>query len=406
MRKIVYVSYDGALDPLGSSQIVPYLEGLSRSGYGFRLISFEKPDRLRGGRRRDMEERLRESGIEWAPLTYHRSPRVPATLWDVLCGARAIRNAGRAGPDLMHVRGEVPAIMARVARLRSPLLLDMRGFWSDERVDAGSWRAGSTLDRLIRDQERRNRSVADHIVVLTRAAERILAERGVRTPCTVIPTCVDTARFIPRVSPELPMYDLVYFGSLGGWYMTAEMIEFVRIARIESPKFRALFLVNTVAAPMAREIEAAGADVRTADPRDMPGWLGRCRASMFFIQPTFSKLASCPTKLAESLAMGLPVIALSGVGDVDSFLTHDRVGVALASTTPETLRAGWRQLTALMVDPETPARCRRLAESSLSLEVGVARYRIVYDQLLRSPGRGARPAPALVENAAITSPAG
>ena len=32
-------------DPLGQSQVLPYLRGLSKEGYEFHLISFEKPDR-------------------------------------------------------------------------------------------------------------------------------------------------------------------------------------------------------------------------------------------------------------------------------------------------------------------------------------------------------------------------
>ena len=40
-----YISYDGLLDPLGNSQILPYLEGLSDEGFKFVVLSFEKTDR-------------------------------------------------------------------------------------------------------------------------------------------------------------------------------------------------------------------------------------------------------------------------------------------------------------------------------------------------------------------------
>ena len=42
-KHIVYCSYDGLLDSLGRSQILPYVEGLNtNSQYQFTIISFEK----------------------------------------------------------------------------------------------------------------------------------------------------------------------------------------------------------------------------------------------------------------------------------------------------------------------------------------------------------------------------
>ena len=39
---ILYVSYDGMLEPLGQSQVLAYLERLA-DGYEVNLLSFEKP---------------------------------------------------------------------------------------------------------------------------------------------------------------------------------------------------------------------------------------------------------------------------------------------------------------------------------------------------------------------------
>ena len=40
-KNVLYISYDGMTDPLGQSQVLPYLSGLSKEGYSFHLISFE-----------------------------------------------------------------------------------------------------------------------------------------------------------------------------------------------------------------------------------------------------------------------------------------------------------------------------------------------------------------------------
>lgn len=41
-KKILFISYDGMTDPLGQSQVIPYLQGLSKQGYEIFLLSCEK----------------------------------------------------------------------------------------------------------------------------------------------------------------------------------------------------------------------------------------------------------------------------------------------------------------------------------------------------------------------------
>ena len=41
--RVLYISYDGLLDPLGQSQVVPYVRELARRGVALTVISFEKP---------------------------------------------------------------------------------------------------------------------------------------------------------------------------------------------------------------------------------------------------------------------------------------------------------------------------------------------------------------------------
>ena len=44
-RSVLYLSYDGMSDPLGQSQVLPYLAGLTRRGHRITLVSFEKNSR-------------------------------------------------------------------------------------------------------------------------------------------------------------------------------------------------------------------------------------------------------------------------------------------------------------------------------------------------------------------------
>ena len=71
MIKILYITYDGIMDPLGQSQVMPYLTGLASLGTDITLLSFEKPQSLRDKEKVDKtSEELRDSRIRdqrWQP---------------------------------------------------------------------------------------------------------------------------------------------------------------------------------------------------------------------------------------------------------------------------------------------------------------------------------------------------
>ena len=66
---VLYLSYDGMTDPLGQSQVIPYLQGLSNAGYSFTLVSFEKAERFEKNRTA-IAALLKQSNIDWVPLPY------------------------------------------------------------------------------------------------------------------------------------------------------------------------------------------------------------------------------------------------------------------------------------------------------------------------------------------------
>ena len=81
-KQIVYSTYDGLLDPLGGSQILPYLKGLNtNSQYGYTIISFEKNrDQVEFEKLKDF---LISENIDWIPLSYTKKPPILSTIWDI-----------------------------------------------------------------------------------------------------------------------------------------------------------------------------------------------------------------------------------------------------------------------------------------------------------------------------------
>lgn len=384
--RAVYVSYDGLLDPLGMSQVIPYVRRLGRRGCVAAVVSFEKKARGRDGEDGgEVRTDLSGSGVRWRPLAYHKTPRVPATLWDCLRGAVQVRReVSDSGAALVHCRGDVAMLMARWAGLPAgvKLLYDVRGFFAEERVDSGSWRAGSALDRLVRREEAKNLRRADGVVVLTQAARRVLEGRcDSLPPIRVIPTCADLDVFRPAPRGSERSFDIVYSGSLGTWYLPAEMTRFVQLAGPEIGG-RSLLLTPNLDEASRLGLDSVWTETRRAAPAEVHRWLRRARVCVFFIRPAPSKRASCPTKFAEALACGLPVVCNRGIGDLDEIVEHEGVGVLVEAFTDEAYGRAAHRLARLLEDPTLPHRCRALAERRYDVAVGAAAYESLYCDMM------------------------
>src|SRR5687767_8442080 len=81
-KAVLYLSYDGLTDPLGQSQIIPYLAGLSDAGYTITIVSFEKPDRFLKSSG-NIDRFCKEKNLLWEPLVYHKHPPVISTVYDL-----------------------------------------------------------------------------------------------------------------------------------------------------------------------------------------------------------------------------------------------------------------------------------------------------------------------------------
>ena len=88
-RRVLFISYNGMLDPLGQSQVLPYLRKLSARGVRFTLLSFERAPAFESGGRgkcEDLRRQLAAENIDWHWLRYHQTPSLPATVYDVWAG--------------------------------------------------------------------------------------------------------------------------------------------------------------------------------------------------------------------------------------------------------------------------------------------------------------------------------
>lgn len=394
----LYLCYLTLDDPLVETQVVAYLGGLARDR-SVHLVTFEvrRLDRAERARRR---RELAARGIEWHPLRYHKRPSLPATAYDTFAGAVAAAwLTRRYRLEVIHARSHVPAAMAllarRMARRQPKLLFDVRGLMAEEYVDAGTWREGSWPFRLIKSVERSALRAAGGVVVLTDAVRPQVAAGTTGTPVEVIPCCVELERVRPSpgaretVRARLGLEDaivLAYVGKLGTWYMPAEIVRFAAAARRALGDVRLMVLSQDDLSSLREAAADAGlpADAWWATrvtPNELGDYLAAADAGLSFVRASPSKISSSPTKVAEYLAAGLPVVFGTGVGDLDEQLPPD-VGVRLDGFDDDALADAVTRLRALMDDAGAAARCRARAHDTFDLEaVGIARYRALYERL-------------------------
>ncbi len=396
---VLYVTYDGLLEPLGQSQVLAYLEKLAPQ-WPIHVLSFEKPKDLEDAPRLEaMRRRVAKANIGWTPLRYHKSPTVPATAFDVAQGmVFALSLATRRRFEIVHARSYIGALIALpVTRLTgAKLLFDIRGFWADERVDGGLWPKGGALYRLVKKLESLLIANADHMVTLTHASVRELQKWPAfakhRPPLTVIPTCADLERFSPAPAPAREPLVFGYVGSIGTWYLFDETIEFFLALSRRRPDARML-VVNRNDNERARElfarhgVEPDRVEIIACDHREVPRQIARMHAAGAVIKPSYSKISSAPTKLAEYLGCGVPCVGNVGVGDMEEVLEGRRVGVALRDFSRTDIESAADRLLALLEEPDLRSRCVATARDLFSLDVGVEAYRNIYEDLSVSVAR-------------------
>jgi len=405
LKHVLFLSYDGLTDPLGPSQIIPYLAGLTRFGYRFTILSCEKKN-IYAEKKQLIEELLKDIPINWVPLWYHKNPPILSSVIDYREMKRQAARIFKNDPFMMvHTRPGLPELAAIHIKKKWGVKFfnDVRGFWADERVDGGMWNRKNPLFNLVylffKRNEKKALIKADGINCLTRAARiemqswPFLKDRDISVvSCAADLNLFDPSRFNAekkaaiRQQLGLNQEDQVfcYLGSIGGWYLTAEMMRLCKKISTQIPHAKFLFI-----SPHRHEIileEAAKEGVPAekittvhANRFQVPEYLSIANFAIFFIKPCYSKISSSPTKHGELMAMGIPVITNTGVGDVAEIVCESDSGILLENFDEPAMNKAVMEIHTRTFNRES---IRQAAFTYYSLEKAVQSYRSAYDKIL------------------------
>ena len=336
--KVLYLTYDGLTDPLGQSQVLPYIIGLVKKGFDFTIISFEKPTNFQK-EESVINDIVKENKVSWDPLTYTKRPPIFSTIYDIIKLKKAIKiEVEKNSVSLVHCRSYITALVGLWTKKKYgiPFIFDMRGFWADERIDGRIWDLNNFIHKKVynyfKNKEKQFLQEAAYTISLTHAGKEEISSWGLKKQSSiqVIPCCTDENHFNisknenKRSELGISSNDFVisYLGSIGTWYMLDEMLDFFKILSLKNSNSKLLFVTRDDADFIFKKCKEKGISteaviVKSSSRKDVPAYINSSDVSIFFIKPVYSKKASSPTKMGEIMNMGIPIVCNSGVGDVD-----------------------------------------------------------------------------------------
>ena len=392
-------------DPLGQSQVIPYLKGLSAKGHEITILSCEKRDRFET-QKDELVELFRNNNIKWSHCFYKRSTPVFAPMRNVSRLKKLAKDVtANNSYDIVHCRSYLAALigLGLKSKYGMKFIFDMRGFWVDERAEGGIWNIKNPLYRYIYKYfKRKEKSFlleADHIISLTHKAAETMQQwpflQAKNPAMTVIPCCVDLRHFNgadifrAKTRAELGFTEddiiLSYIGSVGTWYLLDEMLNFYkRMLKKFSSKF--LFITPETENIIFDAAKRLGVDieniiVKSSTYDKMPEMISVSDLSILFIKPVFSKTASSPTKLGEILGMGVPIIYNANIGDSDMQFDGVPFCIKVEAFSETDYDSAVNKIDAVL--DSSQQEVINLAAKYFSLDQGIESYNKVYEGLMK-----------------------
>jgi hypothetical protein len=364
-----YLSIDSIQEGVGASQIIPLLIGLSKQGKKISLTTFEK-----NSPSTEILDVLSNHGIRWNPQDFGAV--------GALGGFKRLRKLQGVIPpsNVIHGRSDIPTAAAVFSDSAAPILWDVRSLWSDQRkvIDTPGWNPlTSRAARTLEDVSARNSSA---MVTLTAAVVPILEKRHKKLPeiRSVIPTCVQTKTFLMTPFPTGRMTCL-----LSGTFNNFYDIEETRRVILTLKKSMDLQVIWARGGESPKEKLDVGEDYTiSATHSEMPALVSAAHFGIAICkQENFDSLAaSVPTKIAEFLASGRPVIVSKNIGDLDTLIPKHGAGVVVHNG--QDMGVLTHELNNLLSDSNTPDRCRSLAREHFDMDKAVTVYSDIYRKML------------------------
>ena len=392
MARVLYFSYDGLLDPLGQSQVIPYLSLVVSAGNLLTVISYEKEQHSKE-KIESLEKQLTQMGIRWKRLKF-RSGK----MWAIprfFMGIGFIRRLCRQNhPHFIHLRGFVPVLIYKLSFIKRPYLYDFRGFALGEWVDIGKVAVGSPFHYILNLVDQSAVKNASGLVVLEKSAKRLLGEiySVPDVPFKVIRTCTNVNRYKVREKLSAHGNDrslrFVFLGGARSPYR-ADLALLLINGMLKNGLDCYLDFINIgdhLEIKKAIDFSGLSSDrvrVFGCDQGEIPDALTSYDCGIIMIETSQWRKVCSPTKLGEYLAAGLPVISLEGIDITDELSQRTCCVVNLSQSELETgfNQEKVNQILDLIRRKSVTHECQLLAREEFCMEKAGALYVELYAEI-------------------------
>ena len=400
---VTFLTYDGLLDPLGKSQILPYLVGLRPSVKKMQIISFEKQDKINTEEFDNLKSLLKDNNILWKHHTFTKSKSSLYKLIDIANFYKSfLLTCINLKPNLIHARGHPMAIFANSLKsiFKFKLIFDCRGMWADEKISKGTWNLNFFFHKVqynfVKKQEKKLLTKSDYTVFLTEKVKRHFESTlNIKlNNASVIPCAADYKLFslsdpnIPKdTSSNIRENNITfgYLGSIGPLYDFKGFLDLISIARKKGWQAKGLVLTNNLDEAekylnLSEFINLKSyIQLLSVDRLEVPNYLKKFDYLVSFCRISDSIIGASPTKIGEALALGIPVIANAGVGDIDSIIISCDAGIIVQDTEQKSLINCLYKIKSYEADK---IRIREDSRKYYDLENATREYAYIYKFLI------------------------
>ena len=395
-KKILYISYDGILEPLGHSQVLKYLAFLSKD-FDVTLISFEKINSAIDKKEfHEMNQYCQQEKINWKPRTYHQGLPLFSHLVNFFSIFYAtFLEMHKNAHQIVHIRSYMPGLGMPLLKMffNFKLVFDIRGFWADEKVDRLGWSKNSLKYKFFKALEIKLFKHANIVVTLTDSSKEFIEARFKKSSNSVrvIRTCVDFSEFNAE-KRVLGPYDfkrrlvLGYLGSIDTAYDFNAFLRLIKNLEERNLKVQLKILSKTTPAIVMQHLKENNLshleyEVLFLKRHELSNVIKQFDLLGFALKPSFALIASMPTKIAESLACGTPIICNNFNNDIKDMIEINKIGV-LHDFSQNLSQENYEEIISMIQDDASSARCCKFSKENFSLELGVNQYVDIYNSLL------------------------
>jgi len=381
---VLYICYDGILDNLGQTQVLPYIYGLNDKGYDFIIFSFERHDRTNEEFRKQ-ELILKKRGIKWYHLTFY--PRKYNRFLRLILGPIKLNNIARKTKiNFAHIRSINAGTVFLLSLIKIPFLYDMRCFAGQLR-DYGLIKNKWILKIFLLFEKFLIHN-SKGIVVLDESGKDFLQKYfKIDKPLQVIPTATNIKKF--KKNKSVFNEDKIKFVLLGGAqfpYLPERALSF--IAFLSENKINCtLDIINQRhhkhIKQKVKQINFPEKLLRVfaLKPNEIFKKLPDYDCGLVFIETGDWIRMSSPTKIGEYLAAGLHIIGLEGI-EILERLSKETKSVDIL---PRDQNLDLKKISEILIKIKSTNRKKEsilIAKKHYSLEKAVSKYLKLYKNFI------------------------